>query len=196
MHQSNHMSTDSSMFPSVLDWSLLLAELEQPDFDLLRQYLRKLQINVLELADENGFTLVHHAVLKGIDGKVKQVISLADALQKPSKADITRWINGRTHKDQFTPLHLASYRGNMDAVRALIAAGADVHAENFFGLNMVHVAAQGDQATTLYFFKSIGIDINKQDKRGSTPLHWACYSQSEIALTYLLAWSPDLNKQD
>ena len=40
------------------------------------------------------------------------------------------------------------------------------------------------------------MDINKQDKRGSTPLHWACYSQSEIALTYLLAWSPNLNLQD
>jgi palmitoyltransferase ZDHHC13/17 len=145
----------------VLDWSLLLAELEQPDFELLRQYLRKLYINVLELADENGFTLLHHAVLKGQDGKVKQVINLADTLQKPSKQEVQQWCNMRTHKDQFSALHLASYRGNMDAARTLIAYGADMHAENFFGLNMVHVAAQGDQATTLYFFKTQGIDINK-----------------------------------
>lgn len=74
------MSTDSSIFPSVLDWSLLLAELEQPDFNLLKQYLRKLYINVLELADENGFTLVHHAVLKGNEGKVNQVVELAESL--------------------------------------------------------------------------------------------------------------------
>lgn len=32
---SNRISTDSSMFPSVLDWSLVLAELESSDFDLL-----------------------------------------------------------------------------------------------------------------------------------------------------------------
>lgn len=42
----------------------------------------------------------------------------------------------------------------------------------------------------------MGLDINKQDKRGSTPLHWACYSQSEVALSYLVAWNPNLNLQD
>lgn len=81
----------------------------------------------------------------------------------------------------------------MDAIRTLMRIGADKHAENYFGLNMVHVAAQGDQAASLFYFKEQGVDINKQDKRGSTPLHWACYSQSEIALTYLLAWNPKLN---
>lgn len=61
---------------------------------------------------------------------------------------------------------------------------------------MLHVAAQGDSASSLYLFKDLKVNINKQDKRGSTPLHWACYSQSEIALSYLLAWGPDLNIKD
>jgi len=30
----------------------------------------------------------------------------------------------------------------------------------------------------------------------STPLHWACYSKSEIALCYLLAWISDLEDRD
>lgn len=64
----------------------------------------------------------------------------------------------------------------MDAIKSLIQNGADKDAENYFGLNMMHVAAQGDQAASLYFFKTLNVDINKQDKRGSTPLHWACYS--------------------
>ena len=38
--------------------------------------------------------------------------------------------------------------------------------------------------------------MNLPDNRGSTPLHWACYSQSEIALSYILAWDPDINAQD
>ena len=84
----------------------------------------------------------------------------------------------------------------MDAIHTLMKHGADKNAENAFGLNMIHVAAQGDQAASLYYFKKINVDINKQDKRGSTPLHWACYSDAEIALTYLLAWNPDMNKQD
>lgn len=61
---------------------------------------------------------------------------------------------------------------------------------------MLHVAAQGDAAVSLYLFKELGLDINKKDFRDSTPLHWACYSQSEIALSYLLAWNPKLDIQD
>lgn len=48
----------------------------------------------------------------------------------------------------------------MDAVRILMKYGADKHAVNYFGLNMVHVAAQGDQAASLYYFYRAGVDIN------------------------------------
>ena len=41
------------------------------------------------------------------------------------------------------------------------------------------------------------MDIRSRDNRQSTPLHWACYSKSEIALCYLLAWlGNDLEEQD
>lgn len=40
------------------------------------------------------------------------------------------------------------------------------------------------------------MDINERDNRGSTPLHWACYSRSEFALSYILALQPDLEIQD
>jgi ankyrin repeat protein len=32
------------------------------------------------------------------------------------------------------------------------------------------------------------MDITSRDSRGSTPLHWACYRCSELALIYILAW--------
>jgi|TARA_B110001450_G_scaffold243744_1_gene255244 ankyrin repeat protein len=32
------------------------------------------------------------------------------------------------------------------------------------------------------------MDIISTDSRGSTPLHWACYRCSELALIYILAW--------
>lgn len=78
----------------------------------------------------------------------------------------------------------------MDAVLYLIQLGADPFAINSFGLSMLHVAAQGDAANTLYYFKELGLDLNLVDVKGSTPLHWACYSHSEIALSYLLSWDP------
>jgi ankyrin repeat protein len=32
------------------------------------------------------------------------------------------------------------------------------------------------------------MDLDSKDKRGSTPLHWACFQSSEISLLYLLEW--------
>lgn len=40
------------------------------------------------------------------------------------------------------------------------------------------------------------MDINIVDNRLSTPLHWACYSKSEVALNYLLAMSPKIEAKD
>ena len=42
------------------------------------------------------------------------------------------------------------------------------------------------------------MDIYAKDNRNSTPIHWACFSNSEIALVYLLAWydTDKLNLQD
>jgi len=38
--------------------------------------------------------------------------------------------------------------------------------------------------------------INEPDNRGSTPLHWACYSKAEFALSYILAMNPQLEITD
>jgi ankyrin repeat protein len=81
----------------------------------------------------------------------------------------------------------------MDAIELLVNKGAEINVTNQFGLNMVHVATQGDQAAALYFFKRLKCNLNQQDARGSTPLHWACYSHSEVALSYLLSFSVALN---
>jgi len=99
-------------------------------------------------------------VLKCVPGKVASVIKIVKDLQGVSDERIKQWVNSRTSADQFTPLHLASFKGNMDAIVALMDNGADPHAENFFGLNMLHVAAQGDSAASLYYFKRLKVDIN------------------------------------
>jgi ankyrin repeat protein len=40
------------------------------------------------------------------------------------------------------------------------------------------------------------MDVNAVDQQLNTPLHWAMIEQSEIACSYLLAWKPNINKQD
>lgn len=119
---------------------------------------------------------MHHAVLKGKNDKIQCLLEYAKTTQSVSDLEIKKWVNSKTLKDKFTPLHFASFKGNLAAINILINNGADYFEENQYGLNMMHVAAQGDAAASLFLFKELGIDINKQDYRGSTPLHWACYS--------------------
>ena len=77
----------------------------------------------------------------------------------------------------------------MKICRALLQHGAERKGRNKHGLNVLHIAAQGDQPVSLYYFHKIEkMSITEQDDRGSTPLHWACFSCSELALIFILAW--------
>jgi palmitoyltransferase ZDHHC13/17 len=121
-----------------------------------------------------------------------------DTLISKAKEDLpTRelhdWVNLQTTKDQFTALHYASYRGNIHFCEKLMENGADKEKQNAYGLNVLHIAAQGDQPISLFFFKIQKMDLTAKDNRGSTPLHWACFQNSEIALIYLLGWLKQKN---
>ena len=61
---------------------------------------------------------------------------------------------------------------------------------------MLHVAAQGDQAFSLTYFKDKGLSIKSKDKEKSTPLHWACCAGSDTASYYLQSWGVDVNAKD
>jgi ankyrin repeat protein len=82
----------------------------------------------------------------------------------------------KTTEEQWTALHYASFSGNLDAIYTLLENKADMYAQNINKLNMLHVACQGDNPGPLYLFKMLGLNLNTPDKRGSTPLLWACYS--------------------
>lgn len=63
-------------------------------------------------------------------------------------------------------------------------------------INLVMLAAQGDQPSTLYYHLKNGIDVNEVDKKQSTALHWAAYSGSELAMHYILAFGPRIDEKD
>lgn len=93
-------------------------------------------------------------------------------------------------------MHLAAFNGNLSIVRFLERHGADIYAENNYSLNMLHVASQGNQPSTIVYFIEKHIDINSVDRVKSTPLHWACYAGAENAVSYLIAYGADPNLQD
>jgi palmitoyltransferase ZDHHC13/17 len=99
------------------------------------------------------------------------------------KEYLKKWIDTQARDDDsFTALHFASFFGNLYLIQLLLKHGANPLATNKCDINMLHVAAQGDQPISIAFFLSIGLEINFKDKRLSTALHWAAFAGSENAL--------------
>ena len=78
-------------------------------------------------------------------------------------------------QDGFYPLGLAAFFGHLDAVRWLIAAGADVHAtaRNAFKVQPVHAAAASRHLGILRAVLEAGANPNVPQQQGFVPLHEA-----------------------
>jgi ankyrin repeat protein len=81
--------------------------------------------------------------------------------------------------DGFTPLHLAAFFGGVEAVRAILATGADPDAdnENTFKVHPIHSAvAVGDHASVRALLEA-GADPNVEQQGGYTPLTAAIHHE-------------------
>ena len=96
---------------------------------------------IYKLKDEKGYTVLHHAVLVAIDGKVAKIIEVAKEKNNMTPAQIEAWVNAVTECEQWTALHFSSFSGHLNSAYTLIENRADVFAVNKNGLNMLHVAA-------------------------------------------------------
>jgi ankyrin repeat protein len=113
-----------------------------------------------------------------------------------ARKEIKKWVNEKSEQGH-TAIHYAAYRGNIEIINKLIDNGADVELSNNRGLNVLHMASQGNQPGALVYFKEKYLmNISSVDDLGSTPLHWACYTGSELSVLYLLSWNTNVNAQD
>jgi len=68
-----------------------------------------------------------------------------DKIKEQVKKVVEDWINYPSKGEEgFYPLHFASFHGNVKLLKLLIQNGANINARNKQGINMLHVAAQGD----------------------------------------------------
>ncbi len=95
-----------------------------------------------------------------------------------------------------TALHIAAASNRPDIARALVAAGADVHAKNRRGAQPLHYAADSQpgaanwdpdaQAATIAYLIEAGADPNATDNSGVAPLHRAVRTRGAAAVRALL----------
>lgn len=100
-----------------------------------------------------------------------------------------------------TALHIAAAAYKADIVRELVRARAEVHAQNRFGDQPIHVAARGNpnsgrwdpaaQAAVIAALVEVGADPNAMNNRGVAPLHVAVRTRSAAAVLTLLDLGAD-----
>src|SRR5437870_5801908 len=75
--------------------------------------------------------------------------------------------------DGSTPLHCAAWKGNLEAVEALLELGADIEAQNaneHYGGTALHAAAHGNHKPVAALLIRRGANINTVSCNGRTPL--------------------------
>eukprot|EP01016_Furgasonia_blochmanni_P046407 TRINITY_DN6681_c0_g1_i3.p1 TRINITY_DN6681_c0_g1~~TRINITY_DN6681_c0_g1_i3.p1 ORF type:complete len:526 (+),score=75.36 TRINITY_DN6681_c0_g1_i3:104-1579(+) len=147
---------------------------------------------------DSRYTLLHIACL---NNKIDIVHFLIDQVKSSSENVLEAqrvlniWVNQK-NKEGYTPLHYAAYRGNIELVKLLESYGADIEDKNENGLNVIHIASQGDQPVSLAYFRERGFDLNVIDNKGSTALHWAAFLGCENSTNFLTSWKCNPNVKD
>lgn len=122
------------------------------------QYCNKPEIQF----DDEGKTLLHHAVLAD---DYNQVESLIHSGANVHQHDI---------KDGWTPLHYAVYVNSLEMCRLLLDAGACINSKTNDGLTPLHFACFDKLFEIVELLISAGADLNSQDKRIAGSIRFVC----------------------
>jgi ankyrin repeat protein len=127
--------------------------------------------------DREGWQLLHRAAAAGDAPLVALLLAKhadPDALTGPSRIKWVTEANFGVPPRPFPPtppLLLAAGHGRAEAMKTLVAAGANPRFVAEDGTNVVLAAAAGGSAAALELALSLAPDANVADARGATPLH-------------------------
>ncbi|KAH9512436.1 Serine/threonine-protein kinase tnni3k [Bulinus truncatus] len=165
--------------PKESDWTeVQLAAANTQDLTLLSALLD--DVNCHEKT-ETGLTLLHIACLAGAPCS-----QLERLLKKGISVNILS-------KNQLSPLHLATYRGDSEQVDVLVTHGADVNQTGHSGVAALHIAAMCGHHEIAKILVESGAKIDMGDLVKFSSLHIACHFGHEKVVELLLANGSDIN---
>ena len=177
----------------------------------LISFISKEENQIWNYKKSENITLLHNAcildktkVVETIIEQTKKRLNLlpeGSSLEEEEKAKnlqtFKEFINAKTEGDNLTALHYASFRGNIEIIRLLIANYAEINLLSTHGLNMIHKAAQGNKPSAIiYFNKKYNMELEAVEDNQMNALHLATISGMENAVIYLLSLGIDPNLKD
>ncbi|GFS30210.1 inversin-A [Nephila pilipes] len=151
--------------------------------------------SLLNVADDEGYTPLHLAVISGNQSMVKYLLT---------KGADSRAVDSEKH----SCVHWATVSGDLECLDLLINAGGDPSTPDIHGAYPVHYAAQmcgpnsemgNDVRVGLLVLKKLlsrGVDVAVTDRDGRPPLLWAASGGSSDAILALVKMGADVNAVD
>jgi len=165
------------------------------NLDCIKSIFQNNEISPWTFKNKDGFNTIQFSCFHNLN--IVTFAMIEETKLRTDKQTIQNWINEKSVQG-YTPIHYASYRGNIEIIKYLVEYGADINVVNKKGLNVMHLASQGDRPNSLVYFKEYhNINIELRDGLGSTALHWATYTSSNSSLQFLLSFEGiNVNAQD
>ena len=130
-----------------------------------------------------------------VQAAMSDMMKMMSPEQRLFSSDVQRFISSGVDINFVAPtgnctmLHVVAEEGSEEAVRAMIAAGADVNRATLceFGSTPLIIAAQGGFEPVAQALIDAGADVNKANKSGVTPMRVAAQNGHEAVIRALLA---------
>lgn len=142
--------------------------------------------DIIQLCIENNLNYLPHNVGQLVLNSLancseKDIQTLKDLLSaKWEIDDAAKFLAG------FTLLHQVTHKGNLESIRLLINAGADINAQNVQGITPLHMAATRKNVEIVQLLIDSGADIQTKDNEGHTPWHYAAKLHDNFEIAELL----------
>lgn len=101
----------------------------------------------------------------------------------------------KPNESGYTPLILASYRGNLDVVKYLVSEGAEIDYKCEGGTALAGASYRGNLEIVKILLNNKA-NPNIQDQSGKTPLHYAVIAQNIEVIKILLKYNADKTLSD
>ena len=105
-------------------------------------------------------------------------------------ADVNAIVNERT------PFSAATWKGQTEIVKLLIAEGADVNTKDERRETPLHWAVEYGHTEIAELLMAKDADVNAKDMHSKTPLHWAARKGSTQFIELLIAKGANVNAKD